>query len=157
MSKKLVAYFSMSGHTKSYAELIAKVENADLYEIKAKVPYTEADLDWRDDECRSSKEMGDLDARPEIVDDEIDMDQYDVIYLGFPTWWYSVPKIIFTFLEKYNFDGKVIVPFSTSAMSDIGDAAGKIEMTVKKAIVKDGEMFVGYISEEDMKKWADQF
>ena len=114
MSKKLVAYFSASGVTKSVAERIAKVANADLFEIKPTMPYTNADLDWRDKTSRSSVEMSNPDSRPKIANKLDNMADYDTVLIGFPIWWYVAPTIIDTFVENYDLSGKTIVPFATS-------------------------------------------
>ena len=109
MSKKLVAYFSASGVTKSVAERIAKVANADLFEIKPTMPYTNADLDWRDKTSRSSVEMSNPDSRPKIANKLDNMADYDTVLIGFPIWWYVAPTIIDTFVENYDLSGKTIV------------------------------------------------
>lgn len=115
--KKLVAYFSASGVTEKTAERLAKAINADLFEIKPAVPYTEADLDWRDDKSRSTVEMKNPDFRPEIAKKLGNMSDYDEIFIGFPIWWYVAPTIIDTFVESYDFSGKTLVPFATSGGS----------------------------------------
>ena len=106
MSQKLVAYFSASGVTKRYAETLAKATGADLFEIKPKVPYTSADLNWQNQNSRSSVEMKNPDSRPEIAEKLPDMNRYDTVFVGFPIWWYVAPTIINTFLESVNFQSK---------------------------------------------------
>ena len=103
MSKKLVAYFSASGVTKKVAEQLSQVAGADLFEIRPAVPYTDADLNWTDTHSRSSVEMNDPHSRPKIAEMLSTMADYDVIFLGFPIWWYTAPTIIHTFLESYDF------------------------------------------------------
>ena len=120
MSKKLVAYFSASGVTAAAAEQLAKAAGADIYEIKPETPYTAADLDWTNKSSRSSVEMSNKSFRPAISGTPCDTDQYDVIFLGFPIWWYVAPTIINTFLESYDFSGKTIVLFATSGGSPMG-------------------------------------
>ncbi|MFR7474271.1 MAG: flavodoxin, partial [Christensenellales bacterium] len=112
MSKKLVAYFSASGVTKKVAEQLSQVAGADLFEIRPAVPYTDADLNWTDTHSRSSVEMNDPHSRPKIAEMLSTMADYDVIFLGFPIWWYTAPTIIHTFLESYDFSNKTIVPFA---------------------------------------------
>ena len=107
MSKKLVAFFSASGTTKKVAQMIAEEVKADLFEIEPKVPYTKPDLDWMNKKSRSSVEMSDEKYRPAIMKKEMDMSSYDEILLGFPIWWYVAPTIINTFLEAYDFSGKI--------------------------------------------------
>ena len=118
--KKLVAYFSASGITKSVAERLAKAVDADLFEIKPAVPYSHADLDWTNKNSRSSLEMSNQNSRPEIAEQLSNMNDYDTIFIGFPIWWYVAPTIIDTFVESYDFSGKTIIPFATSGGSTMG-------------------------------------
>ena len=111
--KALVAYFSCTNTTKNVAKTIAQVVDGDMYPIQPKIPYTRSDLNWNDAKSRSSLEMKDLSSRPEIIKD-LDIDEYDIIFIGFPIWWYVAPTIIYSFLENYDFRGKTIVPFATS-------------------------------------------
>ena len=154
MSKKLVAYFSASGVTKSVAERIAKVANADLFEIKPTMPYTNADLDWRDKTSRSSVEMSNPDFRPAIAAKRDNMDEYDTIFVGFPIWWYVAPTIINTFLESYDFSGKTIVPFATSGGSGMGNTNEKLAPSCPGAILMKGKMLNGLLSQEELKAWV---
>ena len=121
MGKTLVAYFSCSGVTEKLAKKLASVVDGDLYRIEPAVPYTDTDLNWRDQKSRSTIEMQDKKSRPEIAGKVRNMDDYNVVYVGFPIWWYIAPTIINTFLESYNFSGKTVIPFATSGSSDIGD------------------------------------
>ena len=120
MSRKLVAFFSASGVTAALAQLLSRAAGADLFEIKPAVPYTSADLDWTNASSRSSVEMKNPASRPEIAEKLPSMADYDVIFLGFPIWWYVAPTIINTFLESYDFSGKTIVLFATSGGSPMG-------------------------------------
>lgn len=123
MDKKiLVAYFPASGKTKKAAQTLVKTLGADEFEIKAKIPYTQADLDWNDNNSRCVKEWQDKDSRPEICPPMPDMKQYDTIFIGYPIWWEASPNIIYTFLESYDFSSKTIVPFSTSGGSVRGSS-----------------------------------
>ena len=155
MSKKLVAYFSASGVTEKVAKQIADLAKADIYEIKPKVPYTEADLDWMNKSSRSSKEMNNLSYRPEIEDTPLNIAQYDTIFLGFPIWWYIAPTIVNTFLEKHDFSGKKIVLFATSG----GSAFGKTIQHLRPSVSKDTTVVEGKIlnsaTAEDIKTWLD--
>ena len=158
MSKKLVAYFSASGVTKKAAELLAKASGTDIYEIVPKVPYTGADLNWTDRNSRSSVEMRDPSSRPEIADTNAKIENYDTIFLGFPIWWYVAPTIINTFLESYDFSGKTIVLFATSGGSRFGEAVGGLKGSVAAStVIKEGKILNGRLSEEELKKWADEF
>lgn len=156
MSKKLVAYFSASGVTKKYAEKAAKAAGADLFEIKPKVLYTDADLDWRNAKSRSSVEMKDPDSRPEIAETVSDMDAYDTVFVGFPIWWYVAPTIIDTFLESYDFTGKTVIPFATSGGSGMGKTADVLQKVCKGARIEPGKVLNG-MSEKDLAAWAAQF
>ena len=120
MSGKLVAFFSASGVTAALAQRLSRAAGADLFEIKPAVPYTSADLDWTNASSRSSVEMKNPASRPEIAEKLPSMADYDVIFLGFPIWWYVAPTIINTFLESYNFSGKTIALFATSGGSPMG-------------------------------------
>ena len=158
MSKKLVAYFSASGVTKKAAELLAKAAGADIYEIKPKVPYTSADLNWMDKQSRSSVEMKDTASRPEIADIDAKPENYDTIFLGFPIWWYIAPTIINTFLESYNFSQKTIVLFATSGGSRFGKTVDNLKGSVSEnTVIKEGKILNGKLSEEELKQWADKF
>lgn len=118
--KILVAYFSANGVTKFLAEEIADIVQGDLFEIKPQIPYTAADLIWTDRNSRTTIEMHDDSARPAFIGDVEHMDAYDIVFLGYPIWWYVAPHIIDTFLERYDFSGKTIVPFCTSGGSGVG-------------------------------------
>lgn len=123
----LVAYFSASGNTAKAAKALAKAAGADLYEIKPAVPYTGADLNWMDKGSRSSVEMSDKNSRPALADTDAPVAEHDVIFLGFPIWWYTAPTIINTFLERYDFSGKTIVLFATSGGSSLGSTAAALQ------------------------------
>ena len=153
--KKLVAYFSASGVTKNAAECLAKAANADIYEIKPKVPYTQADLNWMDKKSRSSVEMNDKESRPELSDKNADISQYDTIFLGFPIWWYTAPHIVNSFLESYDFSGKKIILFATSGSSGLGKSAADLSQSCPGAQIIDGKMLNGKLSEAELKKWAE--
>ena len=122
MSGKLVAYFSASGVTGSVAKKLAEATGADLYEIRPAVKYTSADLNWQNSNSRSSVEMRNKSSRPELADKNAEISGHDVIFLGFPIWWYVAPTIINTFLEAYDFNGKKIILFATSGGSGFGKA-----------------------------------
>ena len=156
MSKKLVAYFSASGVTKNYAERLANVIGVDLFEIKPKQPYTNADLNWQNSNSRSSVEMKNPDSRPEIAEELSDMDEYDTIFVGFPIWWYVAPTIIDTFLESYDFSGKTIIPFATSGGSGMGKTADVLRKICPNADIRDGRLLNG-MTDEKIAQWANEF
>lgn len=119
--KILVAYFSASGVTRGVARKLVEAVGGDLFEIKPETPYTKADLNWMDKESRSSVEMKELASRVPIAEACPNMAEYDVVFVGFPIWWYVAPRIIDTFLESYDFSGKTIIPFATSGGSGLGE------------------------------------
>jgi flavodoxin len=154
MGKKLVAYFSASGVTAALARTLAEAAGAGLYEIKPEAPYTKADLDWRDKKSRSTIEMQDQSFRPAIADRDANIADYDVVFVGFPIWWYVAPTIINTFLESYDFSGKTIVPFATSGGSGLGKTIEKLKPSVSgTAIVKEGKLLNGEPSRDALAQW----
>lgn len=138
-NKTLVAYFSATGTTKRVAEKIAELENADMYEIVPANPYTSADLNWNDSNSRTTKEMDDKNVRPEIASDDIELSNYSTIYLGYPIWWGDAPRIMSTFVEKYNFDGIKVIPFCTSGGSGIGRSGSNLSNLAKTGNWVQGE------------------
>lgn len=156
MAKKvLVAYFSASGVTKRVAETISEVTRGDIYEIKPQVPYTSADLDWRDKNSRSTVEMNDPSSRPAIANSVEDFSNYDTIFLGFPIWWYVAPSIVNTFLESYDFTGKTIVPFATSGGSGFGETEAKLRALLPSNVSwKSGKLLNGNVSKETVSSWV---
>ena len=154
-SDVLVAYFSATGTTKGVAERIASVTGGDLYEILAAEPYTEADLNYNDNSSRSTSEQNDKSVRPEIGSEDISLEGYTTIYLGFPIWWGEEPRILDTFVEKYNFDGITVIPFCTSGSSGIGRSGSNMEELAGSGTWLEGERFSGGVSEEELKSWIE--
>lgn len=157
MSKTLVAFFSASGNTKRVAEKLAAAIDSDLYEIKPAVPYTSADLNWRDRHSRSSVEMNDPSSRPELADYHANIAGYDRIFLGFPIWWYTAPTIVRSFLESYDFTGKTIILFATSDGSGLGKTAKELASSCPGAAIEDGRLLSGNSAEAALKQWAESF
>ena len=157
MKKALVAYFSASGVTAKLAERLADAIGADLSEIEPKARYTSADLDWLNKQSRSSVEMNDRSCRPEINRTVDDMAQYDVVFVGFPVWWYREPSIIDTFMAAYDFSGKTVVPFATSGGSGIGDSAANLQMLAAGAKIATGRRFDANTSADKLADWAKQW
>ena len=155
--KVLVAYFSASGVTAKVADKLAKATGADLFEIKPVQPYTSADLDWTNKKSRSSVEMNDRSSRPAIANKVTDMSKYDVVFVGFPIWWYREPSIIDTFMESYDFSGKHVIPFATSGGSGMGDSGSIMQKLAPKAKVDNGKRFSSGVSEKDLKTWASKW
>ena len=157
MAKALVAYFSASGVTGKLAKNLAGAIGADIFEIVPEQIYTDADLNWQDPNSRSSVEMKDRSCRPAISSKVENMAQYDVVFVGFPVWWYREPSIIDTFAEGYDFSGKTIVPFATSGSSGIGESGMNIGNLAKDAHVFEGRRFAAGASAEELKAWAEEY
>ena len=155
MSTKLVAYFSASGVTAGVAKKLAEAIGSDLYEIKPAVPYTQSDLNWNNSSSRSSVEMSDKSSRPALADKNAKLDGVDVIFLGFPIWWYVAPTIINTFLEAYDFSGKTIILFATSGGSGFGRAVEGLKPSAPGAVIREGKLFRRNVSAEELRKWAE--
>ncbi len=152
--KVLVAYFSATGTTKTLAEYAADAMAADLYEIIPEEPYTDEDLDYGNDQSRSSMEMNDPDARPSISGSVENMEQYNIVFLGFPIWWGDSPRIIASFMESYDFSGKTIVPFCTSGGSGIGSSAKNLHgLAASDVTWLDGERLKSGSSRDDIVNW----
>ena len=157
MSKKLVAFFSASGVTAQAARSLADAAGADLYEIKPALPYTNADLDWMNKKSRSSIEMNDKASRSAIADTNAHVADYDVVFVGFPIWWYIAPTIINTFLERYDFSGKKIVLFATSGGSGFGKAVSNLQPSAPNAKIIEGKLLNGRHDKASLAAWAAQF
>ena len=157
MSKSLVAYFSASGVTKKVAERLAKATSSDLFEIVPERPYTDDDLNWRNENSRSSVEMKDRSSRPAISSKKDNMSDYHTIFIGFPIWWYREPSIIDTFLESCDFSGRTIIPFATSGGSGMGDVKDNFKRIAKGANVIEGKRFPSSVSERELADWAMAF
>jgi len=153
MSKTLVAYFSASGSTAKLARTLAAAAQAELYEIRPAVAYERKDLNWMDKKARSTVEMQDPDCRPELADRDAPVAGADVIFVGFPIWWYREPSIIDSFLDAYDFSGKTVVPFFTSGGSDLGEGQGRIERLAAPAAVLRGRRFSARSSERELREW----
>ena len=155
MAKKLVAYFSASGVTAKVADMLADAVGADIHEIRPKVPYTKADLNWMNKKSRSSIEMNDKTIRPEIAESNVQIDDYDVIFLGFPIWWYVAPTIINTFLESYDLASKTIIPFATSGGSGMGKSYERLLPSCPGARLIEGKVWEMTAKSEELAAWAD--
>ena len=155
MSKKLVAFFSASGSTAKLAQTLAAAAEAALYEIRPAVPYERRDLNWMDKKAHSTVEMQDPNCRPALADTAAPVAEADVIFLGFPIWWYREPSIIDSFLDAYDFGGKTVVPFFTSGGSQLGEGQGRVEMLAGGAKVLSGRRFPARASERELRDWID--
>lgn len=154
MSKTLVAYFSASGTTAAVAKTLAEAAKADLYEIRPQVPYTRADLDWTNKSSRSSVEMNNKSFRPPLADRDAPVEDCDMVFLGFPIWWYTAPTIIHTFLESYDFTGKTIILFATSGGSGLGQSADDLKASAPGAAIRNGKLLNGRQTREALSTWV---
>ena len=155
--KALVTYFSASGMTVGVSERLAQAIGAPIYEIKPEVPYTKADLDWTNKNSRSTVEMEDKSCRPALADTQAPVADADIIFVGYPVWWYREPSIIDSFLEAYDFSGKAIVLFATSGSSDIGQEAPVRASQIANTEVKASRRFSTNASTDELKDWAEQY
>ena len=153
-AKVLVAYFSATNTTKPLAEYIADGLDADLYEIVPETPYTSVDLNYGNSSSRTSVEMNDSNARPAISGNVSNMEQYDIVFIGYPIWWGQAPRIVSTFFESYDFSGKTIVPFCTSGSSGIGSSATNLHNLTNGANWLNGQRFSGGTSRSTMIQWV---
>ena len=153
-SKILVAYFSATNNTEGVAQQLANGLGADLYEITPEKPYTDEDLAYGNSNSRSSVERNDPAARPAISGSVENMEQYDVVFIGYPIWWGEAPRIISTFIESYDFSGKTIVAFCTSASSGFGSSDSALRAAAKGAKWLDGHRFAAGASADEVMAWA---
>ena len=153
MKKVLIAYFSASGVTEGVAMQLAEVTGGDLHKIQPEQPYTDADLDWRDKQSRSSVEMQDKNSRPVITNKLANMQDYDVVYVGFPIWWYTCPTIINTFMEAYDLKGKTVIPFATSGGSSIKKACEDLKAAYPDVNWKEGKL-LNRASKQELDTWV---
>lgn len=149
----LVAYFSATGTTAAVAERLAAVTGGDLCEIVPAAPYTAADLDWHDSRSRSSVEMNDPESRPEIVSPKVEVSGYDVVFIGYPIWWDLAPRAVNTFIESFDFGGKVLVPFATSGGSSITNSAAALKREYPKYEWRTGRLLNG-ADEGRIRNWV---
>ena len=157
MAKKvLVAVFSASGTTRAVGEEIARTAGADFYEIVPKKIYTSADLNWMNKKSRSSVEMSDPSARPEISGTVANMASYDTVIVGFPIWWGVAPRIIDTFLESYDFSGKKIIPFCTSGGSGVGKSDIALHKDVSGEVRWAKGRQINRPNEAEIRRWLDE-
>ena len=155
MSKTLVAFFSASGSTRKLANNLAEILHADSYEIKPATPYTGKDLNWNNQQSRSSVEMADINSRPELADKSAQIADYDTIFLGFPIWWYVAPHIINSFLESYDFSGKTIVIFATSGGSGFGETLSQLKPSASNSTLwLQGKVFRGRADKAALASWV---
>lgn len=151
--KVLVTYFSATGTTEQVARQLAEVTGGDLFAITPAEAYTDADLDWRNDQSRSSVEMHNLTFRPALKSTKADIEQYDVIYVGFPIWWDLAPTIVNTFIESHKLDGKKVVPFATSGGSTIDNSQEQLRKAYPGIDWQDGAL-LNHPDKETLRQWT---
>lgn len=137
-TKTLIIYFSCTGNTRKAAEEIKRLTDADVFEIIPKIPYTSEDLDYNNDNSRANREMNDAAARPEIEGTIDNLADYDTVFIGYPIWWGTMPKIINTLFDTYDFSDKTIIPFCTSGSSEIDTSVSAIKAEEPNANVLNG-------------------
>ena len=152
--KSVVLYFSATGTTKSIAQRIAKESNSDIIEIVPKEKYRSEDLNYNSD-CRANREQNDAKSRP-AIENEIDISNYGTIYLGYPIWWGTIPKIILTLLDTHDFNEKVIIPFCTSGSTGISGSVSDLRKYNPKLTIKDGRRFSSNDSDDVIKDFVNK-
>ena len=149
----IVIYFSATGTTKGVAERIASAADADIFELVPVEPYSDADLDWNDKKSRTTIEMNDPNVRPAIANDTVDLAGYTTVYIGYPIWWGDAPRIMSTFVEAHDFDGKTVIPFCTSGSSPIGRSGSNLASQSGSGNWLAGKRLNAGISEDEIKDW----
>ena len=153
MNKKLVCYFSASGVTKKVAEKISYFTGSDLFEIEPAIKYSDADLDWKDENSRSSMEMKDRSSRPSVENKVSNIEVYDVIILGFPVWWYTAPTIINTFIEENDLSSKKVYIFVTSGSSSSESSFNDLKDVYPNIDFVSSRRFTLDVSEDEVVSW----
>ena len=152
-SKAIVCYFSATGTTATAAQRIADITESDIYEIVPEVPYSDADLDWRDSLSRSSVEMKNhTSVRTALKDSVSNLSEYSVVFLGYPNWWNTHPTIINTFIEANDLKGKTIIPFMTSGGSNITNSEKELHESYPSLNFAKG-LLMNDVSDDDIKSW----
>lgn len=154
-SQSIVVYFSGTGNTKQVAETMAAALGTKTLEIVPEEPYTEADLNYNDDDCRANREMQDDHARPGIDGDLSEVSEYETIYLGYPIWWGTAPRIIQTFMESYDLSGKTVYTFCTSGGSSIDQSVSDLKDAYREVNIADGHRFSRNDTQETIQAWLD--
>jgi len=154
-SKSVVVYFSMTGNTEAVAKTIASATGSDMWRIEPLEPYTSADLNYYNNTSRTTKEQNDDTSRPALKQQMTDIADYDVLFLGYPIWWGIAPRVVYTFVESHNLEGKIIIPFCTSGGSGIGESDKRLQDLAPKADWKDGRRLSSSITEQEIKQWTE--
>ena len=152
----LVTYFSASGETREKAKVLSSILGADIHEITPKEKYSDEDLNWRDKHSRSTVEMDDENCRPEIVADDLKLENFDIVFIGYPIWWYVEPRIIETFIESHDFTNKIIVPFATSGGSGIDKSVKHLRSLYPNLRIESGLLLNYRVSKDDILKKVEE-
>lgn len=155
--KSVVVYFSATGNTKKAASVIAKETGSTLFEIEAAQPYSDADLNYRDNNSRSVKEHEDPSIHPAIKTDIQDWDSYQTVFLGYPIWWGEAPNIVYTFVTTHDFHGKRVIPFCTSVSSGLGSSDVNLAKAAGSGDWLGGTRFSGGVNEKDLIDWSKKY
>ncbi len=155
--KAVVVYFSATGSTKRAAEIIARTKEADIWEIQPVNPYTDADLNYRNDGSRCVREHNDRSIKPAISGDVPNWDSYTTVFLGYPIWWGEAPNIVYHFAETHDFTGKRVIPFCTSVSSGVGESDSLLAQTAKTGQWLGGTQFYSRVGESDLMDWAKRY
>ncbi|RNC65128.1 flavodoxin [Proteiniphilum sp. X52] len=153
LSNALIVFFSATGTTAEAAQKLAHVTGGERYEIVPQTPYTSADLNWRDEESRSSREMGDPASRPAIQGKKENIDDYAIIFIGYPIWWDVAPRIVNTFIESHNLKGKTVIPFATSGSSAIDHSVAELKKTYPEIKWRTGKLLT-HATEQAIREWV---
>ena len=153
--KVLVVYFSATGTTRQVAKQIARIADADICEIVPAKPYSGADLDWNNQQSRSSVEMSNPEARPEIKAVSVDVSKYDYVFLGHPIWWDLAPRTVNTFIETADLAGKTVIPFATSGSSTIANSVAVLKQSYPKIKWQTGKL-LNSASEKEIGTWVSE-
>ena len=153
--KVLVTYFSATGVTARAAQKVAEATGGEVYAITPAKPYTDADLDWRDKQSRSSVEMNDPKARPALGGERLDVSEYDIVFIGYPIWWNQAPRLINTFIESHNLKGKTVIPFATSGGSTIAGSAATLKRSYPALEWKEGRL-LNRADEKTLRTWIER-
>ena len=153
--KVLVAYFSATGVTARAAQKVAEATGGEVYAITPAKPYTDADLDWRDKQSRSSVEMNDPKARPALGGERLDVSEYDIVFIGYPVWWNQAPRLINTFIESHNLKGKTVIPFATSGGSTISGSVATLKRNYPALEWKEGRL-LNRAYEKTLRTWIER-
>lgn len=155
--KTLVVYFSATGNTESAANYIAQATDGDLFELEPAEPYTDEDLSYNNDDSRVSREHEDESLRDvELVADTVEnWDEYDTVFIGYPIWWGIAAWPVDSFVKANDFTGKTVIPFATSASSDLGQSGELLAELAGTGDWQEGQRFSSSVSEEDIQAWVD--